>query len=307
MSEDDEVYGDDGTYGEDDWERRNRKRIKRDTYEDPYEKQQRLKATRDKRMFGGSGTGASKAMSGPGPYLLAALALGMYLVMTHWPQISSAISHKAEQIVVKITVPDDAVAVNARQVTAARKNLPHLAVHPRTGRGYTRAAFGPAWTDNNGAAYGHNGCGTRDDILRRDLTGETFRGRCVVITGTLTDPYTGKTIQFVKAHATAVQIDHLVALSTAWSEGAGKWSTAKRIRFANDPLNLLAVDGPTNEAKGDSGPAEWKPPSKRSWCLVAVRTVQVDVRYRLPLTRADRDALATMLAACPDPTPRSTP
>ena len=70
-----------------------------------------------------------------------------------------------------------------------------------------------------------NGCDTRNDILARDLEGETFKPGtrdCVVLTGTLDDPYTATTIAFERGNATssAVQIDHVVALSDAWQKGA---------------------------------------------------------------------------------------
>ena len=45
---------------------------------------------------------------------------------------------------------------------------------------------------------------------------------CVVLTGALPDPYTGRTIAFVRGQDTSadVQIDHVVALSDAWQKGA---------------------------------------------------------------------------------------
>jgi hypothetical protein len=77
--------------------------------------------------------------------------------------------------------------------------------------GYTRAQFGPAWADVD-----DNGCDTRNDILRRDLAQTTMRNRCVVLTGQLHDPYSGRLWSFAKAHASRIQIDHVVALADAW-------------------------------------------------------------------------------------------
>jgi len=161
--------------------------------------------------------------------------------------------------------------------------------------GYDRGAFGPAWTDSSGAAFGHNGCRTRDDVLSRDLVGERRRDRCVVVSGSLSDPYTGRTIEFSKQHAQAVQIDHVVALGYAWRQGAARWSAARRERLANDPLNLLAVDGPENVRKSDRGPSRWMPPREDERCAFAVRVAQVVVRYRLVVTPDDDRA---MLEAC---------
>lgn len=175
---------------------------------------------------------------------------------------------------------------------------------PRTG--YDRDLFGSGWVDTD-----RNGCDTRNDVLARDLSGETFRGtrNCVVLTGTLADPYSGQVIEFRRGEGTseAVQIDHVVALSDAWQKGAQAWGEAQRVRFGNDPLNLLAVDGPLNMQKGDGDAATWLPPDTGYRCAYVARQVAVKVTYGLWVTRAERDAMAGVLARCPDePLPAST-
>ncbi len=166
---------------------------------------------------------------------------------------------------------------------------------PKTG--YSRAQFGQAWADVD-----RNGCDTRDDILRRDLTAIQVRASthgCVVVAGVLADPYTGRRIEFSKAAAAKVQIDHVVALSDAWQTGAQGWPAATRLAFANDPLELLAVDGQANEDKGDGDAATWLPPHKSFRCAYVSRQVAVKLRYRLWVTAAERDAIARVLQGCP--------
>lgn len=160
--------------------------------------------------------------------------------------------------------------------------------------GYSRTKFGPAWADVD-----HNHCDTRDDILTRDLTDTTKRGACTVLTGTLHDPYTGKILHFKrgKSTSTLIQIDHTVPLGLAWAEGAWKWPADEREQFANDPLELVAADGSANEAKGDKGPAEWRP-DHGDWCAYATRTIDVSEKYKLPVTSPDRAELKTMLGTC---------
>lgn len=173
---------------------------------------------------------------------------------------------------------------------------------PKTG--YDRDLFGQRWADTN-----RNGCDTRNDILARDLIDETFKAgtnNCVVLSGTLDDPYTGRTLTFAKADATAVQVDHVVSLSDAWQKGAQQWPTGKRLAFANDPLNLLAVDGPTNGSKSDGDTATWLPPHKPGRCGMVARQVAVKVKYQLAVTAAERDAMARVLGSCPSqPAPTS--
>ena len=130
--------------------------------------------------------------------------------------------------------------------------------------GYSRSQFGSGWVDAD-----QNGCDTRNDILNRDLSDAQWRHRthdCVVTVGRLADPYTGTTMPFVKTNASAVQIDHVVALSNAWQTGAFAWTASRRLLFANDPLELLAVDGTNNERKGDGDAATWLPPARGFRC-----------------------------------------
>jgi hypothetical protein len=168
---------------------------------------------------------------------------------------------------------------------------------PRTG--YDRDEFGYAWMDSapGDIPFAHNGCDSRNDLLKRDGEDVRFRAgsNCVVTSMTLHDPYTGRTIEWRKTQATKVQIDHVMPLSYDWQMGASHWTKGKREDIANDPLNLIPVDGPTNGAKSDSGPAAWLPPNKRIRCAYAVRVAQVSLKYDLPVTPPDK---ATMLKQC---------
>ncbi|WP_254885757.1 HNH endonuclease family protein [Streptomyces sp. NA02950] len=165
---------------------------------------------------------------------------------------------------------------------------------PKTG--YERSAFGSSWVDTD-----DNGCGTRDDILKRDLAKVRFRGgHCLVASGTLDDdPYTGRSMRFVRGHS-KVDIDHVVALSDAWQKGAGQWDRDKRVAFANDPLNLIAVDASANRGKGDGDAATWLPPNKAYRCDYVAHQVAVKKKYGVWVTRAEKDAMTRVLNRCPD-------
>jgi hypothetical protein len=166
---------------------------------------------------------------------------------------------------------------------------------PKTG--YAREAFGARWSDVD-----RNGCDTRNDVLNRDLGAKEWRPgtrRCVVVAGVLRDPYTGRQLVFAKADAEAVQIDHVVALSDAWQKGAAQWDDARRRAFANDPLNLLAVDGPTNSRKGDGDAATWLPPQRAYRCRYVARQVAVKAKWDLSVTPAEHVAIARVLSRCP--------
>jgi hypothetical protein len=199
----------------------------------------------------------------------------------------------------KPTPPKPSVAPSA-STTAQLAALP--TGYLDTSHPYKRTLdFGTAWTDNNNDPGGHNGCDTRDDILHRDLTAIVTRpgtNDCVVVAGQLADRYTGTTIIFAKSHATAIQIDHVVPLHDTWELGAYAWPQSQRVDYANDPLVLLAVSGPENESKGDKLADEWRPPNTAEWCDYATRTVAIHVKYRLPVTATERQALQEMLTHC---------
>lgn len=168
---------------------------------------------------------------------------------------------------------------------------------PKTG--YSRDQFGPRWSDVD-----RNGCDTRNDVLRRDLSEVALRERtngCVVERGVLVDPYSGERIDFQKGNETStlVQIDHVVPLLDAWQKGAQAWTADQRVRFANDPQNLLASSQGANAAKGAGDAATWLPPKKSFRCAYVARQVTVKADHGLWVTAAERDAIRRILATCP--------
>lgn len=183
--------------------------------------------------------------------------------------------------------------------TSVETLLESLAVKGRAPKtGYTRAQFGQTWADVN-----RNGCDTRNDILQRDLTNLSFRTGtrdCVVESGKLVDPYSGITINFIKGVKSSmeVQIDHVVALSNAWQTGAFKLTIEKRTQFANDPDNLLAVQGRLNSQKGDGDAATWLPPLKSYRCTYVAKQIAVKAKYGLWVTAPEKAAMKSILAKC---------
>jgi hypothetical protein len=181
--------------------------------------------------------------------------------------------------------------------TKAITLLAKLAIKGRAPKtGYSRALFSDGWGNIGN-------CDTRNFILERDLTNITWRysPACTVSTGLLQDPYTGASIRFIRGVKTsnAVQIDHVVPVSDAWQKGAQQLSSESRYNFYNDPLNLLAVDGPSNESKSDSDAASWLPPNKSFRCSYVSRQIAVKYKYHLWVTQAEHDAMASVLASCP--------
>lgn len=182
----------------------------------------------------------------------------------------------------------------------ARSALEVLTVRGRADRSdYNRDRFGQEWADVD-----RNGCDTRNDVLRRDLDPVEIRPGtqgCLVESGVLDDPYSGEQISFERGSDTSidVQIDHVVSLSNAWQTGAFAWTDQRREQFANDPLNLLAVDGPLNMQKSDGDAATWLPPDRGYWCDLVARQVAVKAAYGLWVTPPERDAVARILERCP--------
>ncbi len=193
-------------------------------------------------------------------------------------------------------------AVLPAPTTVAAQNLAinqlvTLAIKGRAPKtGYSREQFSDGWADAGD-------CDMRNFILKRDLKDAITRSDtdCTVMSGILNDPYTAKTIHFSRGlgSSTAVEIDHVVAVSDAWQKGAQQLSADSRYQFYNDPLNLLAVDGPTNVQKGDGDAATWLPPNKLFRCAYVARQIAVKVKYNLWVTQAEHDAMFRILKTCP--------
>ena len=184
----------------------------------------------------------------------------------------------------------------------ARQQLKQLEVRgwDRTSD-FKRYQFGKAWSDDVDVEFGRNGCNTRDDILRRDLQNLVVRrGTCYAQSGTLVDPYSGVTIDFVRSPDTsnAIEIDHVVALADAWYKGARSWDPQRRLDFANDPRNLLAVSPKANFDKAFRDAASWLPPNEAFRCDFVARQIEVKAAYGLWLSAKEKKAMESVLSRC---------
>ena len=210
----------------------------------------------------------------------------------------SVVSQRTPQFIARADLP---IVAPGTDLLAGISEIP-VRIH---GHDYRRAAFGDSWTDDNTAPGGHNGCDTRNDILDRDLVDKTYVAtkRCpaAVATGTLYDPYTNDVIHFTRGNqvGASVQIDHIVPLALAWDLGARDWTDELRTRFANDPANLIAVQGQANQDKGDEQPADWMPPNHAFWCQYAVQFAAVLRGYGLPIDAPSAPVLRDAAATCP--------
>jgi hypothetical protein len=219
--------------------------------------------------------------------------------MSRW-EIRVAIGLVGALLTCGTTGPAQATTFSeATEVTATSvlSSLPVKGRAPKTG--YSRDQFGQAWADVD-----RNGCDTRNDMLKRDLTNIEYKVKtrdCVVLTGVLIDRYSGETINFVRGNVTSmeVQIDHVVALSNAWQTGAFKLTLAQRTALANDPMNLFAVKGRLNSQKSDGDAATWLPPLKSFRCAYIAQQIAVKAKYSLWVTAPEKEAMSRILATCP--------
>ena len=208
---------------------------------------------------------------------LLAIAAGLYSYYVNNPQV--IVQPTTETI---------------KAVSQARDLLQQIAVKGRAPKtGYERSQFGDGWASISG-------CDMRNIILARDLTEVTSNERCQVTAGVLNDPYTAQQIRFIRGPATSddVQIDHVVALSNAWQTGAQQLSAEQRVALANDPLELLAVEGTANQVKSDGDAATWLPSNKAFRCEYVSRQIRVKHKYSLWVTPAEKEAIERVLVVC---------
>jgi len=215
--------------------------------------------------------------------------------MSRW-EIQIALLISAGVVAISI-MPASAVESAPGVAMAVLETLPVKGRAPKTG--YSRDAFGQRWADVD-----RNGCDTRNDILKRDMTSIVYKAKtrnCVVLSGTLIDRYSGESINFVRGEVSSmeVQIDHVVALSNSWQTGAFKLSIAQRTALANDPLNLFAVKGRLNSQKGDGDAATWLPPMKSFRCAYVAQQIAVKAKYSLWVVAPEKAAMLAILSQCP--------
>ena len=77
-------------------------------------------------------------------------------------------------------------------------------------------------------------------------------------------------------------------LAYAWEWGPTTGPTLSAKHFANDPDELLAVQGKANEDKGDSPPGEWMPPNVAFDCGYATTGSPCCASTDSPSTRLRR-------------------
>lgn len=171
--------------------------------------------------------------------------------------------------------------------------LPIKGRAPKTG--YSREQFYSGWPDIEG-------CSLRQRIIKRELGSTAQLDGCNVIAGSFTEPYTGQHLTFISKQqlSKSIQIDHIVALSDAWQKGAQQLTPDARYQIATDPLNLIAADASANMTKSDGDAATWLPSNKSFRCEYVARQVSVKYKYHLWVTQAEHDAIAGLLATCPD-------
>lgn len=164
------------------------------------------------------------------------------------------------------------------------------------GNDYERSNFSSGWAS-------WRDCNVRQKILNRDLRNVKLAANgCTVVSGTLHDPYSGKDIELTTKSAVAkkVQIDHVVALSNAWQTGARYLTADQRKTLANDDLELIAVSSNANQEKSDGDASVWLPENKSFRCAYVARQIAVKLKYRLWVTTNEKNAMANVLAACPN-------
>jgi hypothetical protein len=217
--------------------------------------------------------------------VISSLAGFAALILAAAPPVIEEARTEAQQQVAAPTPAPSGSAANALETIPVKGRAPKT--------GYARTQFGNGWVTTNG-------CDTRNIILHRDLVDPVVENTCTVISGTLHDSYTGEDIAFTKANSSDVQIDHVIALSNAWQTGAQQLTKEQRKQLANDPLELIAVQGAANQQKSDGDAATWLPSNKAFRCEYIARQIAVKQKYSLWVVAPEKEAMINVLSACPD-------
>lgn len=186
---------------------------------------------------------------------------------------------------------------NPNDQPLARDELVKIPIkRAESGTDYQRSNFSSGWAK-------WRSCNVRQKILARDVREAQFASNgCTVISGKLTDPYTGHELEMkTKSEVSKkIQIDHVVALSNAWKTGAKYLTSDMRKQLANDDLNLIAVSSQANQEKSDGDASVWLPSNIAFQCAYIARQIAVKIRYSLWVTQAEHDTMARVLGGCSD-------
>ena len=190
-----------------------------------------------------------------------------------------------------------AITVTDAEVNTARNQLVQAQLVNAFGDvpNYERDSYtGGGWPDSDGDCQSD-----RHEILIEESLVEPVLDAdgCRVETGLWVDLYDGEEYTI----ADLVTIDHFIPLAAAHRAGAWAWDDQSKKAFAVDiefAATHAGVSGDNNQAKGDSGPEDWRPPSEDAWCRYAVDWISVKNRWDLAFTNAEADALNDMLATC---------
>jgi len=151
---------------------------------------------------------------------------------------------------------------------------------PTQSSSYSREMFGHGWADSNKDCQNSR----METLIAYSLSPARFKTEkeCMVIAGKWISPFSGKTIYV----ASEIDIDHVVPLKWAWVHGANHWTKTKRVKFANDPANLLSVEARLNRQKGAKGLSKWLPPANQ--CQYISRFIRVYKTYNLELSSKEQ-------------------
>lgn len=148
------------------------------------------------------------------------------------------------------------------------------------------------WSDFDGDCMN-----TRHEILQAQADGKVTLSSdgCSVLRGLWNDPFSGKRI----TKASDLDTDHVIPLKWANDHGGANWSPKIKEAFANDPLNLLAVDDGLNQSKGAKGPNEWMPPNQAFRCEYIDLWDKVLNKYSdLKMKSSEKRVFQKQISAC---------
>ena len=185
----------------------------------------------------------------------------------------------------------DAAEASQQVKVSVKTLLDQLAVEPENGTGYDRDLF-PHWD------YVGDGCDVRDAVLIDEARrGPRMGDDCDIERGRWYSKFDGVTVH----DPSALDIDHLVALSEAWASGARDWTESTRRAYANDlgyNASLMAVTASSNRSKGDQDPAEWLPPRHQYRCTYVATWIAVKYRWSLSIDERESAALRVLVEGC---------
>lgn len=136
----------------------------------------------------------------------------------------------------------------------------------------------------------------QEELIEHAISFQLSKNGCTVVSGKWFDPYTEQYFY----EPSRLDVDHIVPLEWAYRHGAKGWPKSLKVKFANDPENLIPVSASANRSKGSKGYLQWLPPvsSETAKCAYILHFDYIMSKYSLTFSESEQPKAEKIVSRC---------